>query len=40
MEGASGDCYFVLTCVKLDNYNVNWKEYFATHGGQTHNYFF
>uniref|UniRef100_A0A915E8U0 Uncharacterized protein n=1 Tax=Ditylenchus dipsaci TaxID=166011 RepID=A0A915E8U0_9BILA len=32
LEGASGDCYFVLTCVKLDNYNVNWKEYLATHG--------
>ncbi|KAI1715479.1 CBR-LIN-33 protein [Ditylenchus destructor] len=32
LEGASGDCYFVLTCVKLDNYTVNWKEYLATYG--------
>ena len=32
LEGASGDCYFMLTCVKVDNYNTNWKEFFSTYG--------
>ncbi|CAD5218345.1 unnamed protein product [Bursaphelenchus okinawaensis] len=32
VEGASGDCYFLLTAIKLDNLNTNWKEYQATNG--------
>lgn len=28
-EGASGECYFLLTCIKLDNYQTNWKEFLA-----------
>uniref|UniRef100_A0A914D7D6 Uncharacterized protein n=1 Tax=Acrobeloides nanus TaxID=290746 RepID=A0A914D7D6_9BILA len=32
VEGESGDCYFLLTCIKLDNLRENWKDYLATHG--------
>ncbi|KAI6233897.1 hypothetical protein M3Y99_00859300 [Aphelenchoides fujianensis] len=32
MEGASGDCYFLLTAIKLDNLGTSWKEYQATNG--------
>ncbi|KAI6216026.1 hypothetical protein M3Y94_00455000 [Aphelenchoides besseyi] len=32
VEGASGDCYFLLTCIKLDNLGTSWKEYQSANG--------
>uniref|UniRef100_A0A914YQB0 Uncharacterized protein n=1 Tax=Panagrolaimus superbus TaxID=310955 RepID=A0A914YQB0_9BILA len=32
VEAESGNCYFLLTCIKLDNLNTNWKEFQDTHG--------
>ncbi|KAE9549754.1 hypothetical protein FO519_007044 [Halicephalobus sp. NKZ332] len=32
VEAASGNCYFLLTCIKLDNLHTNWKEFQNTHG--------
>uniref|UniRef100_A0A7E4UUS7 MATH domain-containing protein n=1 Tax=Panagrellus redivivus TaxID=6233 RepID=A0A7E4UUS7_PANRE len=32
VEADSGNCYFLLTAIKLDNLNTNWKEFQADHG--------
>uniref|UniRef100_A0A914BVZ2 non-specific serine/threonine protein kinase n=1 Tax=Acrobeloides nanus TaxID=290746 RepID=A0A914BVZ2_9BILA len=32
VEAASGDCYFLFSCIKLDNLNQNWKEFQTTQG--------
>ncbi|KAH7729611.1 LIN-33 protein [Aphelenchoides avenae] len=32
MQGASGDCYFLLTCIKVDNYGTSWKDFQASNG--------
>ena len=32
IEASSGDCYFLLTFIKLDNLTASWKDYQATNG--------
>jgi len=31
-QAESGDCYFILTCVKLDNLGTKWNDFLATNG--------
>lgn len=32
MEPASGECFILLSLIKTDNLNVNWKEFLSSHG--------